>query len=328
MKKGRRYSRVVLFVFLMTAILSIEILSVTAEAEEGFPKSSIEFVVCYPPGGGGDIMARTVAPTVEKILKVPIYIMNKPGGEGGVGVSYMLNKKPDGYTLFGIHQFNSFVGAALGELLYDPKEIYEICNLISIPTIFAVQKSSPFQTIKELLDAARKNPGKLKYGVPSLLTAQGISAELFKLSANVDIVPVPFKGSGPAMIALLGGHVDLVSVPYATAKPHIQAGTVRALVVFGKKRLDEMPEIPSAVDLGYEEAPMAIGGVGTSAKVSMDRIERISRAFRDAMKDPNLLIQLKKVGLEPAYMNHEDFLKHNGEGYEKVRKIKDKLLNY
>jgi len=311
---------------LLTIIISgILTFNISAKAAEVFPSGPVEFVVCYPPGGGADVAARIVMPAVGNYLGVPVSIVNKPGGEGSLGVSYSLNKKPDGYTLFGIHQFSTFVGAVFGQLPYDLKEIYPICNWIDNLNIFAVQSSSPFKTFKDVVNYAKQNPGKLKYALPTTRTSQGIGAELLKSNAGVDIVPVPFKGSGPAMTALLGGHADLCSVPYAMAKPHIQAGTVRALVVFGKRRVKEIPEVSSAVDLGYDEAPLAFAGAGCSAKVPKDRIEKISSAFEKAMKDPKVLAQLEKSGLEPVYMDHEEFQKHILEGFSKVNQIKDKL---
>jgi tripartite-type tricarboxylate transporter receptor subunit TctC len=312
-------------VFLAVTILAFATFNVPLKAAEVFPSGPIEFVVCYPPGGGADVSARIIMPEVSKHLGVPISVTNKAGGEGSVGVSYSLNKKPDGYTLFGIHQFSTFVGAVFGQLPYDLQEVYPICNWIDNLNIFAVQASSSFKTFKDLLNYAKQNPGKLKYSLPTTRTSQGIGAELLKSDAGIDIVPVPFKGSGPAMTALLGGHVDLCSVPYAMAKPHIQAGTVRALVVFGKRRLTEMLDVPTAVTLGYEEAPLAFAGAGCSVKVPKDRIEKISLAFEKAMKDQKVLAQLEKAGFEAVYMNHEEFKKHILEGFAIVNKIKDKL---
>lgn len=119
--------------------------------------------------------------------------------------------------------------------------------------------------------------------------------------------------------------MDLASIPYAMAKPHIQAGTVRALVVFGKVRVEELPDVPTAVELGYEEAPLAIAGVGISAKVPRDRIEKLNKAFEKAMKDPEVLAKLKKAGFDPVYMDHEAFTKHILDGFEKVKRLKDRL---
>jgi tripartite-type tricarboxylate transporter receptor subunit TctC len=312
-------------ILFILAIVILASMNISVEAEEKYPSGPIEFVVCYPPGGGADVSARIILPEVEKILGVPVYVNNKAGGSGTVGVSYALNKKPDGYTLFGLHQFSTFVGGVFGELPYDLKEIHPICNWIDNLNIFAVQQSSPFKTFKEVATYAKQNPKKLMYGVPTKQTSQGIGAELLINDAGVDIVAVPFKGSGPTMTALLGGHVDLASIPYAMAKPHIQAGTVRALVVFGKNRVEELPNVPTAVDLGYQEAPLAIAGAGISAKVPKDRIEKLSAAFGKAMKDPKVIELLKKAGFDIAYMNDEEFAKHIQEGFAKVNKIKDRL---
>lgn len=311
--------------WLILAVIILTLTNIDARAAEEFPNRPIEFVVCYPPGGGADLSARIILPEVEKHIGAPIYITNKAGGEGTVGVSYALNKKPDGHTLFGLHQSSTFVGKIFGQLPYDLNEIYPISNWIDNLNIFAAKPNSAFKTFKDLLEYARQNPGKVKYGVPSKRTSQGIGAELLLSNAGLSIVAVPFKGSGPTMTALLGGHVDLASIPYAMAKPHIQAGSVRALVVFGKKRVEELPDVPVAVELGYEEAPLAIAGAGISAKVPQDRIEKLHRAFEKAMKDPKVLDQLRKAGFDPVYMDQDAFKKHILEGVEKVNRIKDRL---
>jgi tripartite-type tricarboxylate transporter receptor subunit TctC len=142
---------------------------------------------------------------------------------------------------------------------------------------------------------------------------------------GIDMVPVPFGGSGPTLTGLLGGHVDLASIPYAMVKPHVQAGKLRVLVILGKKKIDELPDVPTAVKLGYEAEPLAFAGAAISARVPKDRIEIISKAFDKAMRDPEVLGRLKKAGFVPVYMDHEKFAKHIEDGYAKVEKIKDKL---
>jgi tripartite-type tricarboxylate transporter receptor subunit TctC len=325
MKRNKENSKKRVLVFLAVILFGLAILNVCAEAVEKFPSRPIEFVVCYPPGGGADRSARLVMPAIEKILGVPVYITNKAGGSGMVGVTYALNKKPDGYTIFGLHQYSTFVAGVLGELPYDLKDIYPICNWIDNINLWAVQTKSRFKTIKELVEYAKQNPGKLKCGVPSTRTSQGVGATFMMWYLGIDMVPVPFGGSGPTLTGLLGGHVDLASIPYAMVKPHVQAGKLRVLVILGKKKIDELPDVPTAVKLGYEAEPLAFAGAAISARVPKDRIEIISKAFDKAMRDPEVLGRLKKAGFVPVYMDHEKFAKHIEDGYAKVEKIKDKL---
>ncbi len=325
MRKDKKRSMRLVLVLSAVIFVALTILNIHAKAAEKFPNRPIEFVVCYAPGGGADRSARIVMPAVEKILGVSVYITNKGGGSGTVGVRYALNKKPDGYTIFGLHQFSTFVGGVLGELPYDLKDIYPICNWIDNINLWAVQTKSPFKTFKELVEYAKQNPGKLKCGVPSTRTSQGVGAEFLKWYVGVDIVPVPFGGSGPTLTGLLGGHVDLASIPYAMVKPHVQAGKLRVLVILGKKKIEELPDVPTAVELGYKAEPLAFAGAAIPAKVPKDRIRRISEAFDKAMHDPEVLARLKKAGFVPVYMNPEEFAKHIEDGYAKVEKIKDRV---
>lgn len=314
-----------IFVFLAAIIIALTTVNISAMAVEEFPTRPIEFVVCWPPGGGADVAARIIMPAVEKLLGVSVYITNKAGGSGVVGVSYALNKKPDGYTLFGVHQFGTFLADVLGELPYDFNDIYPICNWIDNVNIWAILEKSPVKTFKELVEYAKKNPGKLKIGIPSTRASQGVGAEFLKYQAGLDIVSVPFGGSGPTLTSFLGGHCDLSSLPFPMVKPHVEAGKVRVLVILGKNRIEELPDVPLAEDLGYQAEPLGFAGAGIAAKVPKDRIEKISAAFDKVMKDPEVLGRLKKAGFMPTYMNHEEFVRHIKEGGEKVIKIKDKL---
>ncbi len=298
---------------------------ITAKAQEAFPNKPIEFVVCYGAGGGTDLMTRIVVPAVEKRLGVPMPITYKAGGDGTVGVAYALNKKPDGYTVFGLHQFSTFVGAVFGQLPYNLADIHPICNWVDNLNIIVVQATSPFKTLKELLGDAKSNPGKLKNAVCGLRTSQGISTTLLWSNAAVDISPIPMKCAGPSLNGLLGGHVHLSAMPYALAKPHIQAGSLRALAVLARNRIHEIPQVPSILELGYEEAPAAIAGAGIAAAVPKDRIAKISSAFEQAMRDPEVISKLKGAGFEPMYMNNVEFAKHIQESYAKVERIKAKL---
>lgn len=314
-----------ILLLLAVIIVTSTLMNVAAKAAEEFPNRPIEFVVCWPPGGGADRSTRILVPTLEKLFGVSVYISNKGGGSGMVGVTYALNKKPDGYTLFGLHQFGTFLAEVLGELPYDLKDIYPVCNWIDNVNCWAVLDKSPFKTIQALMDYAKQNPRKLKLGISSPRASQGVGAEYFKYQAKLDIVSVPFGGSGPALTGFLGGHCDVASLPYPMVKSHVQAGKARVLVILGSSRIEELPDVPRAEDLGFEPEPLGFAGCGVAAATPKDRIRKIEEVFDKAMHDPEVLAKLKKAGFMPAYLGHEEFLKHIREGGEKVSKIKDKL---
>jgi len=323
-KNGNKLIRDIL-ILLGIFIFTIMSFNTPVKAAEEFPSRPIEFVVCWGPGGGADRATRILGPYLEKALGVPIQITNKSGGSGMVGVSYALNKKPDGYTLFGLHQFGTYLADVLGELPYDLKDIYPICNWIDNINMWAVLKESPFNTYEDVSKYAKENPGKLKMGISSSRGSQGVGAEFLKYQAGLDIVPVPFGGSGKALTGFLGGHVDLASLPYPMFKPHIEAGKVKALIILGSSRIQELPDVPIAADLGYEPEPFGFAGAGVAAKTSRDRIEKISDAFDKVMNDPIALAALKKAGFMPFYMDHNEFMKHIQGGHEKVMKIKERI---
>jgi tripartite-type tricarboxylate transporter receptor subunit TctC len=323
-KKGNILIRDIL-VFLGICIFSVMSFNIPANAAEEFPSRPIEFVVCWGPGGGADRATRILAPYLEKAFGVSMKITNKSGGSGMVGVSYALNKKPDGYTLFGLHQFGTYLADVLGELPYDLKDIYPICNWIDNINMWAVLKESPFKTYEDLAKHAKQNPGKLKIGISSSRGSQGVGAAYFQYQAGLEIVPVPFGGSGKALTGFLGGHVDLASLPYPMFKKHIEAGKVRPLLILGNSRIEELPNVRIAADLGYEPEPFGFAGAGVLANTPKDRIKKISDAFDKVMNDPKALAALKKAGFMPFYMDHNEFMKHIQGGHKQVMKIKDRL---
>jgi len=296
-----------------------------AMAQDTFPSRPINVVVGWAPGGSTDLGVRIVAGQVSNELGVSLIILNKPGGGGLVGSEFVRQSKPDGYTLF---------GASIGIItipILDPKCPYTIddfdpvCLHDTQINVVAVRNESPFKTIKEVIDFAKSNPGKLSYGSAGIGSTSHFFGELFKQSIGLELIHVPFKGDAPLLAALVGGHVDLGFPTLPSTFSLIKGGKVRGLCVGSKERSPDFPEIPTIAEIGYPDVGIDswhgfLGPKGIPKAV----MEKLSPAFEKALKHPSVQTMLKQVGLVPAYMNAEQFREFMKKETEKLRKVAQK----
>ena len=217
-----------------------------------YPVKSIKFIVPYTPGGSNDILARIVGERLSERLGQPVVIENKAGAESMIGTDYVAKAAPDGYTfLIGSLAMAMNPGLYDKRLPYDPvKDFIPITLFASDPLVFAVNPSVAAHSLKDLIALAKAKPGQIFYssGAP----AMRVAAEWFKKVAGVDIVHVPYKGSGPSVMAAVSGEVPLVVVSIAPALSQLRAGKIRALGVTGLKRDPVLPDIPTALESGLE----------------------------------------------------------------------------
>ena len=216
--------------------------------QEKFPNRPITIVAPFPPGGVADLTARPVAASMEKVLKNPVVVVNKTGAAGAVGMSFVANAKPDGYTLLMALSSISIIPEA--DKLFDRKPAYTMDQLVPIalisadPTIFVVNADRPWKSVKEFVEDAKKRPGRdflfVLRGVRHLAYGDG-DAFSFR---GISLKHVPYSGAGPALTAILGGHVDTLASGPAVVIPHIKAGKLRPLAGWGAKRVASLPDVP------------------------------------------------------------------------------------
>lgn len=294
-------------------------------AQETFPSRPINVVVGWAPGGSTDLGARIVADQVSKELGVSLIVLNKPGGGGTVGLEFVRQAKPDGYTLAA-----GFIGLVTIPIV-DPKcpftidDFDPICLYDTQANLAAVRKESPFKTIKEVIDFAKKNPGKLSYGSSGIAGTGHFFGETFKQSIGLDITHVPFKGDAPLVAALIGGHVDLGFPTLPGAFSLIKGGILRGLCLGSKERSPDFPEILTFAEIGYPDVGIEtwhsfIGPKGIPKPV----MEKLSEAFEKALKHPSVQAKLKQVGLTPAYLNAKEYKEFMRKETEKLRKVAQK----
>jgi tripartite-type tricarboxylate transporter receptor subunit TctC len=293
--------------------------------EDKYPNRPIELVVPFAAGGGtSDLTARAYSDNLAKLLKVPVTVVNRGGGTGIQGVNYVIKGKKDGYTLLATTDTPLVVMPVISkEVTYDSlKDLIPIGHFAYAASIFAVRSDSPFRTLAELIDYARKNPGKLKNATSGLGTEANINLQILCSKEKIKITPIPFKGGGEATVALLGGNTDMISSSTGTLSQQLKAGTLRGLAISSKKRHPDFPNIPTTAELGYPDVDLVVwlalfAPSGVPRQVTDVLVPAVEKAFRD----PEVVQRGVKAGLVVEYLGPEDIRKLMESGLRAVRKV-------
>src|SRR5450830_1810020 len=267
-------------------------------AAEPWPSRSVRIVVPFPPGGGTDIVGRAMGQAVV--------IDNKPGASTLIGTEAVTRAAPDGYTLLVSGSTTFSVNPALKPRLnYDPfKDLSAVAVLARAPLVVVVPAQSPFKTLPELLNAARRQPGSVRYATYGSATAPHLAGLLLGLSAGVNLQDIPYKGSAQVSTALMSGEVEATFDTVASAGPLIKAGKLRALATPSRVRVSSLPQVPTLTELGLPDASFEgwyamAAPAGTPAPV----LERLGRELRAVMALPEVQKQFRAQALEPVYQD-------------------------
>ena len=294
------------------------------QTQEKYPNRTIELVVPMAPGGSLDTATRIYSDDLARILKVPVTVVNRAGGTGITGATYVAEAKKDGYTLLQ-GSSNSLITMPVvsKEVTYDPlKDFAPIAHFVSVPSMFAVKIDSPFKTLGELIEYARKNPGELKNGAAGILSESQFNLEVICSQNKIMIKTVPYKSGGEALPALLGGHVDLSTISLTTLAPQVKAGKLRGLAVTSKARHPDFPDIPTTTELGYPYADFNVwNGLFAPAGVPQFVLDVLLPVAEKVFKNPEVVNRAKKAGFTVEYMNPEALHKFMESKIEITRKI-------
>jgi len=264
-----------------------------ASRAQSYPTRTITVVVPFPPGGGVDALARIVAEKLSVALKATVVVENRTGGGGTVGTRAVTKAEPDGYTLMLAHTGTISINPSLyANAGYDPRKDFTPIGLIaSMPVALVSHPSFPARTVADVIAIARKDPGKLNFGTSAVGTGGYLTAEYFKSVASLDMVIVPYRGTGALMNDLLGGHVPVSFGVLPPAIGNIQAGSLRAIAVTGPKRFSLLPDVPTAAESGLPgfDSVLHYGLVGPPG-MPRPIVERLNRELRalvesDAVKE-------------------------------------------
>ncbi|MGE5096765.1 MAG: tripartite tricarboxylate transporter substrate binding protein [Betaproteobacteria bacterium] len=281
-------------------ILAILAAALATGAAAQFPARPVTIVVPFPPGGGTDALARIMQPTLAEMWKQPVIVENKPGAAGAIGGDYVAQAKPDGYTLL--------MSSTAGITARNVDKLAPITLVSASPYVVVVNAKVPVGSIRELVDHAKKNPGKLSFGSSGTGAASHLSAELFKSMAGVEMLHVPYKGTGQAVTDLVGGQIDVMFSPAETVMQHVQAGRLKVLAVTSAKRFEALPNVPTVAESGvpgYE----AVGwfGLFAPAATPKDIVDKVSVDANRVLADPDVKRKMVAAGAEPSGMTPEAF---------------------
>lgn len=280
---------------------------------QGYPSKPIRFIVPYAPGGSTDIVARLLAQKLAEALGQQVLVDNRPGAGGSIGADLVAKSPPDGYTMVtavtGIMAINQFL---YRKLPFDPeKDFAPVTQVGSLPLILVVHPSIPAKNVKELIAIAKAKPGQLNYGSSGVGTATHMTTELFKTMAGVDIVHIPYKGSGQVMGDIVGGQLALIFDQIVSSLPHVQAGKLRMLAITSSKRFQSLPDVPTVAESsvpGYESISWA--GVAVPAGTPKEIVARLHAEIVKVLAMPDIRERFVRDGIEPIGSTPEQFAEH------------------
>jgi len=278
-------------------------------AQAAYPSKPIKIIAPVQPGGGVDLVARTIADRLGPVLGQPIVVENQSGGGGIVGSLATARAAPDGYTLMVGYVGTHGTNPAVRKLPYDAiKDFTPVAMVGGTPNVLVVPPTLPVATLAEFVRYVKTNPGKFSYGSSGPGTLTHLAMEQFKLAADLDMVHVPYRGIGPAFTDILGGQTQAMFPGLAAALPHIKAGKVRALAVTGRKRHPLLPEVPTFEESGYAgfDGVQWYGIVGP-ANLPPAIVKRLNEAINRLLEAPDLRERLSGEALEPMPMSPEQF---------------------
>lgn len=297
-----------------------------ADATSGdYPKKSITLISPTSAGGGTDAAARALAADAEKHLGQSIGVVNKPGGSGSIGMTEGANAKPDGYTVtMVIAELTMLNHLGISPLSHEQVKPVALINLD--PAALTVPADAPYDTLEEFIAYAKENPGKLQVGNAGAGSIWHIAAESLAKNAQIELNHVPFEGASPAVTALVGGHIDAVTVSPAEVKTHLDAGNLKTLAVMSDVRSDIIPDVPTFTEAGLESETIATWRGLTVPKDTPDEIVAIlEEAFMKAAEEEDFKKFMENNGLGVQLKGSKEFQQHLDENYEYFGKMISEL---
>lgn len=287
---------------------------VSGPARAEYPERPITLLVGFAPGGSLDLSARALGAAVEKILGKPVVIENKTGGTGTVALAALLSQKPDGYTLCATPSSVLIRVSQMQKVPFKPLKSFKPIIGYTAPQLgIAVKTDAPWKTLKDLVDDARKHPGKIKYATTGVGSTSHAAVEEIAARDKAHMIHVPFKGSNEAMTALMGGHVQFASLT-SEFVPLVKSGKLRLLATMGEERSPAFPQVPTMKEAGYDFVTDAVYAIVAPAQLPPDLANKLEKAFTRAVRDKQYLKTISRMDLVPVYYNSgnfEKFLKVN-----------------
>ena len=297
------------------AILCIGIIGpVTSLAADAYPTRPIQVIVPFPPGGVADLVGRPFTSALEKLLKQPVVVVNKTGAGGAVGMQALAASKPDGYTL--MVALSSISVMPEVDTMFGRPPVYKLSDFAPIallsadPTVLVVSAKSPWKTVADFVADAKKRPNEIKYASSGVYGTMHVAMEMFAHAAGIKLRHIPTGGGGPALNALLGGHVEAIAGGPNVSIPHIKAGTLRVLAGWGDKRISALPDVPTFKELGFKDVEFYIwSGFFAPAATPEPFIKVLREATAKAVQATEFKSAMEKMATPISYLDAPEFKK-------------------
>ena len=291
----------------------------------GFPEKEVQIIIPWAAGGATDLIFRALAATTEKYLGKAVVVVNRPGGAGAVGYTECMKSQPDGYTLVSAITPLTILPHQV-KTAFDYKSFEPVINVVRDPCMFLVKSDSPWKTVNEFIDYAKKNPDMITVGNSGAGGGVHLIALAFQQAAGVKFNHIPFAGGGPSVTALLGGHINAVTVSPPEGIQHVKAGKLRIIALFADKRFELFPNVPTVKEQGIDFVMGQWRGLAAPKDTPPDVIKKLHDAFKKGMEDPVFQKNAKDMVVNLSYLGPEDFGKlmaQDNEFYGKlVKQIK------
>jgi len=287
-----------------------------------FPRNNITMICPWAAGGGTDAILRALSQATEKQLGVTITVENRTGGAGAIGHAAIKNARPDGYTMGMItFELNSLPQQGLIDFTYE--DFDPLIRVNADAAALSVHANAPYNTVKEFVDYAKKNPGAISIGNSAPGSVWHVAAGLLASETGIDVKHIAFEGAAPAVTALAGGHIQAVSVSLAEVKSQLDAGNVKCIGIMDNQRSKLYPNIPTFIDQGFNITYFVWRGIAAPKGIAPANREILVKALSEAMKDPAFLEQADRLNLNVSYLpsaEYKAFLKDNFEAVTKTMK--------
>ena len=281
-----------------------------ARGQTAYPNRAIHLVVPFAPGGSNDIIARIIGDQLSLALKVPVVVENKGGAGGMIGTDYVIKSAPNGYTLMiGATSTMAANPSLYASKKFDPThDLSAIMQIATGPFVLAVPSSLPVKSVQDLIDLAKQKPGKIYFGSSGTGSSLQLTAELFKSMAKIDIVHVPYRGLGPALIDLVADRIQIVFSDMAGLLPYVQSGKLRALAVTSSQRWRDLPELSTMSEAGVPgyDATSWYGILGP-ANLPKDIVSSLNKVLQTILTNPDTVKKFATLGVEPVTGSPGDF---------------------
>jgi tripartite-type tricarboxylate transporter receptor subunit TctC len=298
-----------------------------AEEPEKYPSRPVTMTISYTPGGSADMICRAIAAVSPKYFSQPIVVVSKTGGGGLVALQNLASSKPDGYTLHFGRTGDIVIMPNVEKLPFNVQEAFTpIANVVMNQVVFSVNAQSPWKKIEDVIEAAKKEPGKISFATPGPLTIVSLAMENFCLQAGIKLNGVPFRGGGETVMALLGGHIPLLTSTEVEILSHAQRGAIRILMACSEERMKVFPNVPTAKEKGFKVKHSSIGGIFVPKETPSAVILKLEDMLKKITEDKDFIETIEnKMGSEVKFMSRNEFVKYWLEDLKSVEDLVSRL---